>query len=159
MNNTLKISIDKCDLIITIKACNKESDGQFIRKLTKENCYDYLNNTIGWDEERHLQEPKFPKRYLMLFNENTCIGFLSLKERSDCLYIHTLQLIKPYRRQGIGTKLLGFIENIAITKAKDKIQLTVINGNPAQSLYRRNGFKTIEDKRWCILMEKTIETR
>ena len=142
---------------ISVEPCNKERDGKFIRELTKENCFNYLNNTIGWDEARHLQEPRFPERYMMLFHQNNCIGFLSLRELENCLYIHTLQLIKQYRRQGIGTKLLQFVEYIAIKKAKKKIQLTVINGNPAFSLYRRQGFNIIKDCQWSLLMEKTVK--
>ena len=141
---------------ISIKPCDKKRDGQFIRELTKENCYYYLCNTIGWDESRHLQEPKFPDRYLMLFDRNNCIGFLSFREQDDYLYLHTLQLIQQYRRQGIGTKLLEFIEYVAKEKAKNKIRLRVINGNPALSLYHRNGFKVLENLDWCLLMQKTL---
>lgn len=154
--DTLTISAGEKNYLISIEPCNKERDGQFIRELTKENCYDYLNNTIGWDEERNLQEPKFPERYLMLFHNNSCIGFIMLSERNNCLYINTLQLIQRYRRQGIGTNLLQFIEDIARKKAKDKVQLRVINGNPAISLYRRNGFRVIEEQEWCCLMEKAL---
>lgn len=157
-NTTIEISTDKCDRTIIIKPCNRERDGQFIRDLTKENCFNYLNNTIGWNEDRHRQEPKFPERYSMLFDDNTCIGFFSVREQSDCLYIETLQLIQQYRRQRIGTKMLDVVESLARKKAKDKVRLRVINGNPAKTLYLRNGFKTIEDQEWCILMEKILAT-
>ena len=157
-DQTPKISIGKKNWLISIELCNKDRDGQFIRELTKKNCYDYLNNTIGWNENRHRLEPKFPERYLMLFDRNDCIGFLSFREQANYLYLETLQLIKPYRGYGIGTRLLSFIEDIARKKLKDKIRLRVINGNPAQSLYRRNGFKIVEDKKWCLLMEKVLNT-
>ena len=158
-DRTLKTSISGKNWVISIKLCSKVRDGQFIRELTKENCYDYLNKTIGWNENRHLQEPKFPERYLMLFDRDNYIGFLSFREQANYLYLETLQLIKSYRRQGIGTRLLSFIEDIAREKSKDKIRLRVINGNPAQSLYRRNGFKLVEDEKWCLLMEKVLKTR
>lgn len=157
-NNILITSTGDKNWSILIKSCNKERDGQFIRELTKENCYDYLNNTIGWNENRHGQEPKFPERYLMLFHKNDRIGFLSWRSQPDCLYLHTLQLIQQYRGQGIGTQLIGFVEDIARNKAKNKIQLRAIYGNPAQSLYRRNGFKIIEDQGWCFLMEKVLNS-
>ena len=150
------ISTANKELTISIKPCDRKRDGQFIRELTKENCYHYLRNTIGWDESRHLQEPKFPDRYLMLFEGNNCIGFLALREQDDYLYLHTLQLIQQYRRQGIGTKLLEFIEYIAKEKAKNKIRLRVINGNPALSLYRRNGYEVLDNLDWCLLMQKTL---
>ena len=156
-SNLFTISGNNRDWLVLVKSCNKERDRQFIQKLTKENCYDYLTNTIGWDEERHLQEPKFPERYLMLFDRDNCIGFLSLRSQPDCLYLETLQLIKEYRGRRIGTRLIGLIEDIAKEKAKDRIRLRVIDGNPAKSLYLRNKFKIIEDQKWCLLMEKVLE--
>ncbi|MBW4534187.1 MAG: hypothetical protein KME09_09650 [Pleurocapsa minor HA4230-MV1] len=78
-NETLKISTNEMNWLISIELCDKERDGQFIQELTKENFYDYLNKTIGWNENRHREEPKFPERYLMLFHENDPIGFMSLR--------------------------------------------------------------------------------
>ena len=156
-NETLKISTNKKDWLISIKSCNKERDGQFIRELTKENFYDYFSKTISWSENRHREEPKFPERYLMLFNEDDCIGFLSLREQPNCLYLETLQLIQQYRGHEIGTALMRFVEDIAKKKAKNTIQLRVFKGNPAQSLYHRIGFKIVEDEGWCYFMEKVLE--
>lgn len=155
---TLNISTSKGNWLIAIKPCNRERDGQFIRELTKQSCFDYLNNTIGWNEEIHRQEPRFPERYLILFEQNKCIGFLSLRSQIHSLYLETLQLIPEYRRRGIGAKLLVFIEDIAREQKKAKIRLRVINGNPARSLYYRNGFKVVEEQEWCILMEKVLQT-
>lgn len=154
-SSTIKIDTNR-DCTITIKPCDRERDGQFIRNLTKKNCFDYLRNTIGWNEESHNREPKFSERYLMLFDGDFCIGFLSIREQPDCLYIETLQLVQQYRRQGIGTKMLYFAESIARKKSRNKIRLRVINGNPALALYLRNGFKTIKDQEWCVLMEKNL---
>ncbi len=64
----------------------------------------------------------------MLFEGDICIGFLSLREQPDYLYIHTLQLIRQYRRQGIGTKLLGLVGDMAKKKLKIKfvLQLSMV---------------------------------
>jgi ribosomal protein S18 acetylase RimI-like enzyme len=155
-NIILEISTDEGAWLILIKPCDKERDGQFIRELTRESFYSYFTSTIGWNEERHREEPKFPERYLMLFNEIDCIGFLSLREQPHFLYLETLQLLQQYRGRGIGTALMRFIEEVAERKAKDRIQLRIFKGNPAKSLYHRIGFKVIEDQGWCFLMEKNL---
>ncbi|MEL6441616.1 MAG: GNAT family N-acetyltransferase [Cyanobacteria bacterium J06621_8] len=147
----------KRDWSISIEPCNKERDGQFIRESTKQNFYDYLNETIGWNENLHQQEPRFPERYLMLFNKNNPIGFLSLREQPNCLYLETLQLIEAYRGCGLGTALIKFIEDIARKKAKNKIRLRVFQDNPAQFLYHRLEFNVVEDEGWCLLMEKVLK--
>lgn len=154
---TLEIPTDEKVWLISIKPCDKERDAQFIRALTRENFYDSLNRTIGWDEKRHLEEPKFPERYLMVFIENNRIGFLSLRDQTDCLYLETLQLIQQFRRRGIGAALMKFVEDIASRRRKDRIKLRVLKDNPAQPLYHRTGFKVIEDQGWCLLMEKVLE--
>ena len=156
-DETLKISTDKKVWLIVIKPCEKKRDGRFIRELTRDNFYDSLTRTIGWNENRHREEPKFPERYLMLFSENERIGFLSLREPLNCLYLETLQLLQPYRGQGIGTALMRFVEEVARRKGKDRIRLRLFKDNPAQSLYYRTGFKVIEDQDWCLLMEKVLE--
>lgn len=94
----------------------------------------------------------------MLFCESVCIGFLSLREQTHCLYLETLQLLPEYRRRGIGTGLMTFVEEVATRRAKDRIQLRVFKGNPVQSLYNRLGLIVIEDQDWCVLMEKVLET-
>jgi ribosomal protein S18 acetylase RimI-like enzyme len=157
-NEIIKISTDDRDWLISIKSCDKKSDGQFIRELTKEDFYDCLSKTIGWNEKRHQEEPKFPERYLILFNENDRVGFLSLREQPNCLYLETLQLIQQYQGHGIGTALMMFIEQVATRKAKNKIQLRVFKNNPAQALYHRIGFEIIEDQDWCFLMGKDLKT-
>ena len=116
-----------------------------------------MSKTIGWNEDRYQEEPKFPERYLMLFSGKDRIGFLSLREQPNCLYLETLQLIQKYRGYGIGTALMRFVEDIARRKAKAKIQLRVFKDNPAQSLYHRIGFKIVEDQGWCFLMEKDLK--
>jgi ribosomal protein S18 acetylase RimI-like enzyme len=92
-----------------------------------------------------------------LFHENNPIGFLSLREQPNCLYLETLQLIRAYRGRGLGTALIKFVENIATRKIKHKIQLRVFQDNPAQSLYHRLGFNVVEDEGWCFLMEKVLK--
>ncbi|MGL6339238.1 MAG: GNAT family N-acetyltransferase [Waterburya sp.] len=157
-NETLNISTNQDNWLIEIKPCIYNRDAEFIRELTRENCYDYLLQTIGWNEKRQNQEPKFPERYLMLFDNNASIGFLSLREQPNCLYLETLQLIKSYRGQGIGTALIKFIEKVAARTAKDTIQLRVFKNSPAQSLYRRCGFILLEEEEWFYLMEKVVTT-
>ena len=154
---TLEISTDEKVWLISIKSCDKEQNGQFIRELTRENFYDSFTKTIGWNENRHRQEPKFPERYLMLFTENTCIGFLSLRDQPNCLYLETLQLISQFRGHGIGVALMKFVEEMTRKRGKSRIQLRVFKDNPAQSLYHRIGFKVIEDQGWYLLMEKVLE--
>lgn len=141
----------------TIIPCNLELHGSFIRALTKENFYDIINRTIGWDEELHQQEPRFPERYRMVRkNHDHLIGFFCIRAAEDYLYLHTIQLIPASRNQGYGTALLLIIENIANLKNLQRIQLSVFKENPAQRLYQKLGYQPIAQDKYLIRMEKLL---
>jgi ribosomal protein S18 acetylase RimI-like enzyme len=115
-----------------------------------------ISRTIGWDEELHQQEPR-PERYTMVYGNDNLIGFFSIREASDYLYIHTIQLVASFRSKGYGTTLLQHIENIARTKNLQRIHLSVFKENPAQRLYQRLGYKPIAQDEYLIRMEKVLE--
>ncbi|MES1021283.1 GNAT family N-acetyltransferase [Gloeocapsa sp. BRSZ] len=144
------------DLQLTFTPCNPQVHGAFIRSLTRENFYLVISRTIGWDEELHQQEPH-PEMYTMVYSNCKLIGFFSIREASDYLYIHTIQLVASFRGQGYGTTLLQHIENIARTKNLQRIQLSVFKENPAQRLYQRLGYKPIAEDEYLIRMEKLLE--
>lgn len=143
---------------LTLIPCDPKVHGSFIRALTKDNFYDMMSRTIGWDEERHQQEPRFPERYRMVQKDDQTIGFFCIREAADHLYLHTIQLAPAFRHRGYGTALLRYIETIAKSKHLSSIRLSVFEENPAQLLYRRLGYVPVEaaDDRSLILMEKRI---
>ncbi|MUL36526.1 GNAT family N-acetyltransferase [Gloeocapsopsis dulcis] len=145
------------DSQLTLTPCNPQVHGSFIRSLTRDNFYLMITRTIGWDEELHQQEPRFPERYTMVYGNYDLIGFFSIREASDYLYIHTIQLVASFRGKGYGTTLLQHIENIARTKNLQRIHLSVFKENPAQRLYRRLGYKLIAQDGYLIRMEKLLE--
>lgn len=145
------------DLQLTFTPCNPQVHGAFIRSLTRENFYLIISRTIGWDEELHQQEPR-PERYTMVYSNHNLIGFFSIREASDYLYIHTIQLVASFRGKGYGTTLLQHIENIARTKNLQRIHLSVFKENPTQRLYQKLGYKQIAQDEYLIRMEKLLET-
>lgn len=138
--------------------CAPETHGEFIRSLTRENFYEVISRTLGWDQTLHEQEPRFPERYTMVHREGKTIGFFCIREAADHLYLHTIQLLPMFRNQGYGTLLLDHIEQIAKSKALPKICLSVFQENPAQFLYQRLGYRFLEVdvSRKLILMEKQL---
>lgn len=137
--------------------CEPDAHGAFIRVLTRENFYNTVSRTVGWDEERHQQEPRFPERYRMVQRNGEMIGFFCIREAADHLYLHTIQLVSVMRGRGYGTALLQHIESIAKSKGLPSIQLRVFKNNPAQRLYRRLGYTPLEtDERSLILIEKVL---
>jgi ribosomal protein S18 acetylase RimI-like enzyme len=141
---------------LTVVPCNPDVHGSFIRALTRENFYDIISRTIGWNDELYQQEPRFPERYTMVQRNGEMIGFFCIREEADYLYIHTIQLVPPHRGKGIGTALLQYIEGIARSQNLRSIYLRVFKENPAQLLYRKLGYTPIENDEYFIRMERVL---
>lgn len=141
---------------LTVVPCNPDVHGSFIRALTKENFYDIISRTIGWNESLYQQEPRFPDRYRMVQRNEQTIGFFCIREEADYLYIHTIQLVPSLRGQGIGTALLQYIDGLARSKELRSIYLSVFKENRAQLLYRKLGYTPIENDEYFIRMEKVL---
>ncbi len=63
------------------------------------------------------------------------------KYRHQCLF--SIVVGKKWRGQGIGKQIIEYLEHVAQTKFHIEIlHLEVYEGNPAQRLYARMGFKT-----------------
>lgn len=141
---------------LTVVPCNRDVHGSFIRALTRENFYDIISRTIGWNDELYQQEPRFPERYTMVQRNNEIIGFFCIRVEADYLYIHTIQLVRLHRGKGYGSALLRYIEGIARSKSLRSIYLRVFKENPAQLLYRKLEYKPIENDEYFIRMEKVL---
>lgn len=141
---------------LAVVPCNPGVHGSFIQALTRENFYDIISRTIGWNEELYQQEPRFPERYTMVQRNNEIIGFFCIREEANYLYIHTIQLVSSDRGKGIGTALLQYIEGIARSNNLGHIYLSVFKENPAQLLYRKLGYTPIENDEYFIRMEKVL---
>lgn len=84
--------------------------------------------------------------YYKLMKNDQMIGFVGLKKKDDelfnshFLYIHRLYIDTPYRNQGIGTKVMQQLVQIAKDMNRD-MELECLDGNPAIHLYEKMGFK------------------
>lgn len=144
-------------LELMLAPCEPEVHGSFIRTLTRENFYDMMSRTIGWNESIHQQEPRFPERYKMVQTSSETIGFFSTRSTDDYLYLETIQLLAAWRGRGYGTALLQHIEKVALSKGFSKIRLRVFEENRAQSLYQRVGYiPLLVDEYSLMLMEKIL---
>ena len=95
------------------------------------------------------QEMSYRKNYpgadfWMIETEGKAIGFVYLETMSHAVRIINLGLLKEFRSQGIGSDVLQDIISFANSNCLSVI-LQVQNSNPAFNLYKRMGFKVIDD--------------
>jgi len=90
--------------------------------------------------------------FLIIEREGKPIGRLYLDRREDEIRIIDIALLGGERRNGLGGALLREILNEA-TGAGKLVRIHVERNNPALKLYRRLGFKEIEEQGVYYLME------
>jgi len=106
-------------------------------------------------KSRALALLKLPCYFVKL--ETKIVGLLAIQEHHESLLVASLGVAKEYRRLGIGTCILGYIETIARRMGRRWLETLVLRKNiPAQRLYTKYGFTIIQSERMhCIMRKKT----
>jgi hypothetical protein len=60
-------------------------------------------------------------------------------------YVDTLAVLPSSRGKGVGTLLLSWAEGVALERSCDRMTLAVVSGNPAERLYKRTGYKVVDE--------------
>ena len=91
-------------------------------------------------------------RYLIVEVDGTSAGRLYVDHWTHEIRIMDITLLPPFRRAGIGARLLQDLQRQAGFSRKS-LTIHVEKFNPALRLYERLGFRSKEDKEMYLLME------
>jgi ribosomal protein S18 acetylase RimI-like enzyme len=129
----------------TLRAA-KADDFEFVFQLNKANMRGYVEQLRGWDDEaeradmrRHFQ----PGAEQIIVFDGQDIGRLAVTRHPDRIDLRHIELLPQYQRQGIGTAIIQALLREA-RQAHLPATLMVLKLNPAQRLYERLGFRTVE---------------
>jgi GNAT superfamily N-acetyltransferase len=87
--------------------------------------------------------------------ETEIVGLFAVQERNESLVVASLGVAREFRRLGIGTCILGYIETTAKQMHKRWLEALVLRKNiPAQRLYAKYGFTFIQSERMHYIMRK-----
>lgn len=103
------------------------------------------------EQERHVsayvecaKKVMSPEEFKQSFAWWAEIGSFSLPEvPDDAFYLQNLSVTEEFRGKGIGQRLLEDCINQSTKKGHKRVHLDVVAENPAVSLYRRMGMRTI----------------
>jgi len=111
----------------------------------------FLQMQFGAQHQYYKQQ--FPQaEFQIILLQNRPIGRLYVDRRQDEIRIIDIALLTEYRNAGIGSMFLQ--KMMAEAKKKGKlIRIHVETYNPALRLYRRLGFREIENQGVYLLME------
>ncbi len=122
-------------------AYNNVNEAKIIlKRLAKENP-----KSTDWNED-------YREEYL-----RTRFAFYTYKDENDVLYLSNVFVEETSRNKGFGTKILAAAEKVAETIGATNILLKVKQNSPANTWYRKHGYKFMaleEDYDW---LKKTLE--
>jgi len=80
-------------------------------------------------------------------------GLVAIQEHHESMIVASLGIAREFRRLGIGTYILSYVEAIARRMGKRWLEVDVLNKNtPAQRLYTKYGFTFIQSERIHYIM-------
>jgi N-acetylglutamate synthase-like GNAT family acetyltransferase len=69
----------------------------------------YIERTWGWDEawqSQYFQEHFDPSKLEIVEANGVAIGYLSVEQREDLIFLRQIEIAPAYQSRGIGTKLI-----------------------------------------------------
>ncbi|SOY46834.1 putative acetyltransferase protein [Cupriavidus taiwanensis] len=82
--------------------------------------------------------------FLLMLRHGEPIGRLYLQHNAGSLHVIDLSLLPGHQNRGIGSGVLAAVQALAASAGKT-VDLHVQGHNRAQALYRRLGFRTVQD--------------
>ncbi|MFZ2523298.1 MAG: GNAT family N-acetyltransferase [Minisyncoccia bacterium] len=141
--------------IITKRPAEK-NDFEFAKNVHHLAYHDVVLKQFGsWDEKMQdgfFERSWIPETHQIIYFNNVPAGYCSFINYPDHIFASELVILPEFQGKGIGSKLLTNL----IKESDEKsipIKLQVFKQNRAQELYRRLGYKDVEEEGTHIKME------
>ena len=134
-----------------------DSDFEFTFDAKKQALGPYVIERWGWDEtyQREIHKQRWRERpWSLITLENDPIGTVSIQHLNDYYNrFGEFYILEAFQGQGIGTKVLqSFLAQC--DQEQKRVKLEYLKWNPVGSLYRRNGFKVIDENEIHFFLER-----
>ena len=129
----------------------------FARDLTRCAMLPYYSQySLLWLEEAFNEAWSWREQWLVS-GDAAVLGYCSLSQDRQALFIRELHLLPEYRRQGVGSWVLEELALWARQRRLPLLRLMVFRSNPARQLYRRHGFVEMGEDECFVRMQRTID--
>ena len=141
--------------MINIKSANTTSDYQQIESLADTIWREHYIPIVGKPQIDYMLD-KFQSlraiqkqveegfEYFSLFYDETPVGYISIRQETNALFLSKIYVLSNYRGKKIGKAAMFFVEEKAKTYQLKNIRLTVnINNTIAIKAYEKLGFKNV----------------
>ncbi|MFJ4068073.1 GNAT family N-acetyltransferase [Pseudomonas sp. NPDC089996] len=133
-----------------------DADCTFARDLTRRAMLPYYREfDLLWIEEAFDEAWGWREQWLVMEGE-TVLGFCSLSQDRQALFIRELHLVPEQRGRGVGGQVLETLAEWAAQRRLPLLRLMVFKSNPARQLYLRHGFVEMGEDDCFVRMQRVI---
>ncbi|MHA7116281.1 GNAT family N-acetyltransferase [Pseudomonas promysalinigenes] len=128
----------------------------FARDLTRRAMLPYYHEFgLLWVEEAFDQAWAWREQWLVM-QDDQVLGFCSLSQDRQALFIRELHLSEQHRGRGVGSQVLQTLAGWAAQRGLPLLRLMVFKSNPARQLYLRQGFIDMGNDECFVRMQRAI---
>ncbi|CAB5571245.1 TDP-fucosamine acetyltransferase [Pseudomonas putida] len=128
----------------------------FARDLTRRAMLPYYREfDLLWIEEAFDEAWDWREQWLVT-QEGQVLGFCSLSQDRQALFIRELHLLPEHRGRGVGAWVLETLAQWAGQRGLPLLRLMVFKSNPARQLYRRHGFVEMGEDDCFVRMQRGV---
>ncbi|WP_060513509.1 GNAT family N-acetyltransferase [Pseudomonas sp. NBRC 111124] len=128
----------------------------FARDLTRRAMLPYYREFgLLWIEEAFDEAWSWREQWLVMEGE-AVLGFCSLSQDRQALFIRELHLVPEQRGRGVGSQVLETLAEWAAQRRLPLLRLMVFKSNPARRLYLRHGFVEMGEDDCFVRMQRVI---
>lgn len=137
-----------------IRASDQYRD--FARDLTRRAMLPYYREfDLLWIEEAFDEAWGWREQWLVVEGPQA-LGFCSLSQDQQALFIRELHLLPEQRGRGVGSWVLEQLAQWAAERQLPLVRLMVFKSNPARQLYLRHGFVEMGEDECFVRMQRTV---
>jgi GNAT superfamily N-acetyltransferase len=128
----------------------------FARDLTRRAMLPYYQQfDLLWIEQAFDEAWGWREQWLVV-DGDALLGFCSLSQDRQALYIRELHLLPEHRGRGVGSWVLEVLADWAAQRRLPLLRLMVFSSNPARQLYLRRGFTEVGTDECFIRMQRSV---
>jgi GNAT superfamily N-acetyltransferase len=133
-----------------------DADRTFARDLTRRAMLPYYREfDLLWIEDAFDEAWGWREQWLVV-EEGVVLGFCSLSQDRQALFIRELHLVPEQRGRGVGSQVLEMLAGWAAQRRLPLLRLMVFKSNPARQLYLRHGFVEMGEDDCFVRMQRVI---
>lgn len=146
MNKISPVKTDEEILLLSKKAC--EVWYEYFPCILSDEQIDYMVDKFQSFNAISDQIKNKGYEYYLISDENEIMGYTGIKKEEEKLFISKLYILKQFRKKGVASFILDFINEYAKENGLKSLYLTVnkLNTNTIE-VYKHRGFEIIKEQK------------